>query len=333
MPDTAQIFQFPERRDDAQAPGPERSGRSPQVEDGFTRIANELLEEVMAAPLTLREMRTVLAIIRLTYGWNRKQARVTGGLLAKLTGMPATKVSQTLSSLVEKNVIIRHGGSRSPVSLNKHADQWAVERKERKTPPPKQAKQGENNQTGQGEPKGYDSNQNGKSESYQNGNASKDMKDIPPLPSVEGEPSDEAEQQSAEPKPQPKPKPKPKRQASYPDEFEQLWAKYPKRGGGNPKKPAYKAWCARLKEGVSAETLHDAVDRYAAFVRAKGDERTEFVQQAQRFLGPNGEYENDWQPPKNRADGKPGRLGMVQPKPQGSYTPTDMDNLPDWMRD
>ncbi|MES3674415.1 hypothetical protein QC589_00510 [Halomonas elongata] len=34
--------------------------------------------------------------------------------------------------------------------------------------------------------------------------------------------------------------------------------------------------------------------------------------------------------PATRQDG---RLGMAQPQPQGSYTPTDMDNLPDWMRD
>ncbi|WP_299231680.1 hypothetical protein [uncultured Halomonas sp.] len=28
-----------------------------------------------------------------------------------------------------------------------------------------------------------------------------------------------------------------------------------------------------------------------------------------------------------------GRLGFAQPKATGTYTPTDMDNLPDWMRD
>ncbi|MCE3025755.1 replication protein [Salinicola sp. DM10] len=157
------------------------------MEDGYTRIANELLELVMAAPFTLREMRVVLAVIRFTYGWNRKQARVTGGILAELTGMPATKASQTLAALVAKNVIHRHGGSRAAVSLNKRADEWQVAETSRKTPPPRQAKAPESYQTGDPDPKRYDSYQNGKSESYQNGNASKDMKDKPPLPSVEGE--------------------------------------------------------------------------------------------------------------------------------------------------
>ena len=149
--------------------------RGPQLEEGYTQLANRLFEEVMAAPLTLREMRVVLAVIRLTYGWNRKQARVTGGLLAKLTGMPTTKVSQTLAGLVAKNVITRHGGSRSPVSLNKHVDQWCIEEPQRTTPPPK--KKGEIYQSGGTHPKRYESHQNGKSECYQNGNASKDMKD------------------------------------------------------------------------------------------------------------------------------------------------------------
>ncbi len=146
------------------------------MEDGYTRIANELLEQVMSAPLTLREMRVVMAVIRLTYGWNRKQARVTGGLLAKLTGLPATKASQALSALVAKRVIIRHGGSRSAVSFNKHADQWGLSEPERKTPPPKQARP-DTHQTGNDDPKRGDSYQNGKSECYQNGNASKDRKD------------------------------------------------------------------------------------------------------------------------------------------------------------
>lgn len=153
-----------------------RQPRGPHLEEGYTQVANNLLEDIMAAPLTLREMRVVLAIIRLTYGWNRKEARITGGLLAKLTGMPATKVSKTLAGLVAKNVVVRHGGSRSPVSLNKYVDQWRIEETSRVTPPPKQ--KAEIDQNGENHPKRYDSYQNGKSECDQNGNASKDRKDI-----------------------------------------------------------------------------------------------------------------------------------------------------------
>ncbi|MFC0268552.1 replication protein [Kushneria aurantia] len=154
------------------------------MEDGYTRIANELFELVMAAPFTLREMRVVLAVIRFTYGWNRKQARVTGGILAELTGMPATNASRTLSTLVSKKVIVRHGGSRSPVSLNKHSDEWKIGRLERSFPEPKNA---ECDQFVGGDSKRSQSDRFGHTECDQNSHASKDMKDKPPLPSVEGE--------------------------------------------------------------------------------------------------------------------------------------------------
>ncbi|MEI1656947.1 DNA-binding protein, partial [Escherichia coli] len=36
----------------------------------------------------------------------------------------------------------------------------------------------------------------------------------------------------------------------YSPEFEQAWQEYPKRAGGNSKSAAFKAWKARLREGI-----------------------------------------------------------------------------------
>lgn len=144
---------------------PAETPRGPQVEDGYTRVANDLLEQIMEASFTLREMRVVMAVMRLTYGWNRKQARVTAGLLSKLTGMPEAIASKTLSGLITKQVILRHGGSRSPVSLNKHADKWDLDA-EKYTPPPPKSKRS-------------DSEQNALSQIEQNALPSKDRKDTP----------------------------------------------------------------------------------------------------------------------------------------------------------
>lgn len=152
-----------------------------------------------------------------------------------------------------------------------------------------------------------------------------------PLTTFGGGASDELELQ--QPPAEPKPKSETKR-ASYPDDFEAAWSAYPKRAGANPKRGAFKAWKARISEGVPAETMQDGVERYAAHIRAKGDERTEYVMQGQRFFGPNGEYENEWLVPTQRQPSRAdGRKGFAQPKEQGTYTPTDMDNLPAWMRD
>lgn len=88
------------------------------------------------------------------------------------------------------------------------------------------------------------------------------------------------------------------RQAARDEEFDLAWALYPKRGGGNSRADALKAWNARRRDGVSAEDMTAGVERYAQFIRTTGRERTEYVMQAVRFFGPGGHYLNDWSPPK-----------------------------------
>jgi hypothetical protein len=69
----------------------------------------------------------------------------------------------------------------------------------------------------------------------------------------------------------------------YPDDFEQAWAIYPKRSGGNSKADACKAWKARVKTGATVQELLDGTRRYAEFVRATGKLNTEYVKQAATF--------------------------------------------------
>lgn len=83
----------------------------------------------------------------------------------------------------------------------------------------------------------------------------------------------------------------------YPPEFEELWADYPKRAGGNPKKAALKAWKARIRSGVDPQAIADGVARYARYCAVTGKLNTEFVKQASTFLGPDEHYLTDWSPP------------------------------------
>lgn len=83
----------------------------------------------------------------------------------------------------------------------------------------------------------------------------------------------------------------------YSPEFETAWQAYPKRAGGNPKPSAYKAWNARLKDGVTPETMLAGVKRYAAFVAVTGKQGSEFVKQAATFFGPDRHFEETWQTP------------------------------------
>ncbi|HID9689643.1 TPA: hypothetical protein ACXI22_003621 [Citrobacter amalonaticus] len=83
----------------------------------------------------------------------------------------------------------------------------------------------------------------------------------------------------------------------YSPEFEEAWQAYPKRAGGNSKAAAYKAWKARLKDGVKPEDMLAGVKRYAAYVKVTGSAGTQYVKQAATFFGPDRHFEEVWQTP------------------------------------
>ncbi|OMP89771.1 helix-turn-helix domain-containing protein [Raoultella terrigena] len=95
---------------------------------------------------------------------------------------------------------------------------------------------------------------------------------------------------------------------NYSPEFETAWEAYPKRAGGNSKAGAFKAWKARLKDGVKPDDMLAGVKRYAAYARATGSVGTQFVKQAATFFGPDRHFEESWQAPSVPGGGRPGVL-------------------------
>ncbi len=109
------------------------TGCSPQLEDGFFRIANELGEAFASTRLPGQECQIVWAVLRLTYGFNRKSDRISYGRLSGLTGIPRTKVIPLVRSLVLKRVLgstpngIRES---STIWINKNYHEWPPSPKE-----------------------------------------------------------------------------------------------------------------------------------------------------------------------------------------------------------
>ena len=100
---------------------------SPQLENGYTRIANELLEAICRLKISGNEMRILLFIIRQTYGYSRKSAKISLSEISKAVGMTSDNVSKTLKKLSAKNVvkICKNGGSKpQTISVNKDYEQW-----------------------------------------------------------------------------------------------------------------------------------------------------------------------------------------------------------------
>ena len=97
----------------------------------------------------------------------------------------------------------------------------------------------------------------------------------------------------------------------YSPEFETAWQAYPKRAGGNSKAAAFKAWNARLKDGVKPEVMLAGVKRYAAYARATGSAGTQYVKQAASFFGPDRHFEESWQVPSAPGGGHNGTIARL----------------------
>ena len=80
---------------------------SPQVENGHTRIANEILEALVKRRLSPNEWRVVVFIIRKTYGWHKKIDRIAISQIALGTNIAKPNICRTIKSLRRKNLIIR----------------------------------------------------------------------------------------------------------------------------------------------------------------------------------------------------------------------------------
>lgn len=110
---------------------------------------------------------------------------------------------------------------------------------------------------------------------------------------------------------------------SYTDDFERAWQKYPKRQGSNPKRAAFQAWRARLREQIDPGLLERAVEHYAASVRRDGSEHTPFVMQAATFFGPNERWREYLKPEKKPPEPQP-EPEYHCPRCEGTFRRRDM---------
>lgn len=95
----------------------------------------------------------------------------------------------------------------------------------------------------------------------------------------------------------------------YSPEFEIAWAAYPRRAGGQDKAGAFKAWSARIREGVSIQAMLDGTRRYADFVVATGAAGTQYVKQAKTFYGPSNFFLEAWERPEQLRT-RPGEISV-----------------------
>ena len=269
------------------------TGRSEryQIENGnFFRMATLILEDLMSYKFTLRQRLMVDVVVRMTYGYSRKEAVIKPGLFSKLTGLARQHCHSALKELVEAKVLKRDGNA---WQYNKYSDQWGIEKRQNVTDSVTKLPNKDVTES-------VTSNDNDVTKTVTNhpqkchriGSTTKDssiktkedIKETPLTP--KGESSD------------------------FQSEFEEAFNALPKRAGPNNKKKAFNAFKARRRVGVPAEKLIAGAKRYATHERSIGNEGTRYVMMAATFFGPDDHWNEPWTvesktKPKPNGDDRP----------------------------
>lgn len=96
----------------------------PQCEDGYTKIANELLEALFKVRIPGESMQIFLMILRKTYGYGKKEDRIALCQFQE-TGISKTHIIRAISKLLEMRIIIKSGtGYNVTYGINKHHGEW-----------------------------------------------------------------------------------------------------------------------------------------------------------------------------------------------------------------
>ncbi|EAM5630085.1 replication protein [Salmonella enterica] len=101
------------------------------LDDGYARLSNMLLEAYSGADLTKRHFKVLLAILRKTYGWNKPMDRITDSQLCEITKLPVKRCNEAKLELVRMNIIKQQGGMFGP---NKNISEWRIPQNEGKSP-------------------------------------------------------------------------------------------------------------------------------------------------------------------------------------------------------
>lgn len=100
---------------------------NPQIEHGHTRIANEILEQIMRVSLNGTQFRLVMAIWRYTYGFQRKNHEMSISFLVESINGSRSQVTRELNALIDRKIVVvvgtGKGGSRK-LGFNKNHAEW-----------------------------------------------------------------------------------------------------------------------------------------------------------------------------------------------------------------
>jgi|GEM_PF-3363812 len=104
----------------------------PQKENGYTPVANEILDEICRYGFNGSQLRIIIKVWRLTYGYNRKDHEFSKSFLQEVTGLSESAVKKEVAALLRDRVLIlvqkETQNSARRLAFNKNYEEWNVPR-------------------------------------------------------------------------------------------------------------------------------------------------------------------------------------------------------------
>lgn len=98
---------------------------NPQLSNGHTDLANELVDQFAKLHLSGNEWMILWVVIRRTYGWHKKEDKISLTQFQKASGLPRPTVQESLNKLVGKNLlVVNKDGYINSYSVNKVYSTW-----------------------------------------------------------------------------------------------------------------------------------------------------------------------------------------------------------------
>ncbi len=100
---------------------------SPQKENGYTAIANDLYDAIIRWHLSSYEISIVWCVIRKTYGWQKKEDWISLSQFVEATSISKPHICRALNLLLKQKILIkRKKGIISLYGIQKDYDKWVV---------------------------------------------------------------------------------------------------------------------------------------------------------------------------------------------------------------
>lgn len=101
------------------------------LDDGYLRLANQMMSALCQVKLSDRENRLLLAVIFKTYGFNKAFDWIANMQITELTGIDKTHISKVKKGLFERHILIKDG---KKIGVNPVVSDWLLSKSNSKKP-------------------------------------------------------------------------------------------------------------------------------------------------------------------------------------------------------